>query len=62
MNGSHNMTPEWIFSEIVVFFGCADSDVMEQAIRAFATIEECGWARAMDPLGPKPPRPFWSAA
>jgi hypothetical protein len=60
--GHHDMTPEWIFGEILTFYGCADSRVVEQAINAFATIEECAWARAMQPTKPVPAKPFWSLA
>jgi hypothetical protein len=60
--GERTMTPEWVFSEIVVFYGCADSKVMEQAIAAFAQIRECAWARAMVPGEPSnSKKPFWSA-
>jgi hypothetical protein len=60
LGGDHEQTPEWIFSEIIAFHGCADSRVMEEAIREFAKIEECGWARAMTPLVPHTGKPFWS--
>ncbi|EHM01407.1 hypothetical protein HMPREF9946_02146 [Acetobacteraceae bacterium AT-5844] len=58
MNGDHDMTPEWVFSNIIAFNGCADSLVLERAIREFAKIEECGWARAMLP-DPRPVKPSW---
>lgn len=61
MNGDHQMTPEFVFSEIIVVHGCRDSQVMEQAIAAFAQIRECAWARAMasgEPSSNK--KPSWS--
>jgi hypothetical protein len=61
MKGTEDMTPEWVFSEFAVFHGFADSAVVEQAIAAFAEIEECAWARAMVPT--KPTRePTWRFA
>jgi hypothetical protein len=55
------MTPEWIFSELMVAHGFATSAVAEQAIAEFAKIEECGWARAMLPTG-RQPKPSWVVA
>lgn len=52
MKGGRDMTPEWVFSELLVFYGFADSKVAEKAIAEFAKIEECGWARAMVPTKP----------
>ena len=58
MQGDRTMTPEFVFSEFAVFYGFADSAVMEQAIAAFVEIEECGWARAMVPAEPTR-KPTW---
>ena len=52
------MTPEFVFSEFAVFYGFADSTVMEQAIAEFAKIDECAWAQAMVPTEPQS-RPTW---
>ncbi|HWL67117.1 MAG TPA: hypothetical protein VNS22_01905, partial [Geminicoccus sp.] len=49
LKGSRDMTPEFVFSEILVFHGFADSQVAEKAIAEFAKIKECAWARAMVP-------------
>ncbi len=45
----HDMTPEFVFSEMLVAYGFADSTVAENAIAAFAQIEGCDWARKMVP-------------
>lgn len=47
-----NMTPEFIFSEMLAFYGFANSLVAEQALREFAKIDTCAWARAMVPGDP----------
>ena len=49
---THALTPEFVFSELLVFYGFADSSVADKAISEFAKIETCGWARAMVPSTP----------
>jgi len=60
MKGTRDMTPEFVFSEILVFHGFADSQVAEKAIAEFAKIKECAWARAMVPTQATP-KIFWKA-
>jgi hypothetical protein len=60
MNGQSHMTPEWIFSELMIFHGFANSQVAETAIAEFAKIDTCGWARAMvPPVKPEKPQTHW---
>ncbi|MGG5823998.1 hypothetical protein [Falsiroseomonas sp. HW251] len=60
MNGMPNMTPEWVFSELMIFHGFADSRVAEQALAEFAKIDTCAWARAMVPTDlPDRPQVHW---
>jgi hypothetical protein len=49
LKGGHDMTPEWVFSELMAFYGFANSLVAEEALRQFGKIEECAWTRAMIP-------------
>ena len=49
LSGKPDMTPEWVFSEILVFHGFADSQAAERAIAEFGKIDTCAWARAMVP-------------
>lgn len=55
-----DMTPEFVFSELLVAYGFADSDVAEKAIAAFSQIDGCDWARKMTPTV-RMDRPSWRA-
>ena len=48
-DGYSNLTPEFVFSEMFTFNGFKNSLVAEQALREFAKIDTCEWARAMVP-------------
>lgn len=60
MAGGYDMTPEFVFSELAVAYGFADSGVMEAAIAEFGKIAECAWARAMMPTE-RQPKVSWKA-
>ena len=46
--GDWTMNPEWVFGELLlVQYGFRDGEVAEKAIRMFARIRECDWARRM---------------
>jgi hypothetical protein len=56
----HDMTPEFVFSEMLVAYRFANSAVAENAIAAFARIECCDWARKMVPTS-RMRQPSWKA-
>lgn len=51
--GYRNLTPEFVFSEMLTFNGFRNSLVAEQALSEFAKIDTCEWARAMVPHNDK---------